>query len=140
MPIQERAAEEAAQYPTNHILAVVNASHEAEQAVQALRDEGFTHVELLSGTDSLQKVHQKTDEQNPLDKLWESVRKVLTEAELSEQAYMDALRQGRSVVMAQVASADDADRADEVLRRYHAHTVQHFGQWTVTNLPDAPAR
>lgn len=137
MPVQEHAAEEAARYPTNHIIAIINDRQEAEQAVQALRTDGFTHVELLSGADSLHKVHEKKNEQNPLDKLWESARKALTETEASEQAYLDAMRQGHSVVMAQVANTDDADRADATLRRYHAYTVQHFGQWTVTNLPDA---
>lgn len=140
MPTQERAAEEAAKYPTNHILAVINDRNEAEQAVRALRDDGFTHVELLTGGDSLRKVHQKESEENPLEKLWADAREALTEAESSEKAYRDALSIGHCVVMAGVASADDADRADDILRRYHAHTIQHFGQWTVTNLPDAPAR
>lgn len=39
--------------------------------------------------------------------------------------------------MAHVAIAEAADQADEVPRRYHARTVQHFGQWTVTNMADA---
>ncbi|MGH2517010.1 MAG: hypothetical protein ACRDHP_15275 [Ktedonobacterales bacterium] len=139
MPAQERAAEEAARYPTDHVLAVVNEHHEAEQAVQALRENGFTHVELLSGVDALQKIHTKRQDQGPLDKLWEGARKALTDEGPNEQAFLDALRQGHSVVMTQVAAAEDADRADEILRRFHAYSVLHFGQWTVTNLPDAPA-
>ncbi|HLZ21916.1 MAG TPA: hypothetical protein VKQ30_07330 [Ktedonobacterales bacterium] len=137
MPVQKHAAEEAAHYPTNHIIAVINERQEAERAAHALRDSGFTHVDLLSGADSLHMVHQQKDQQNPLDKFWESARKALTEAESSEQAYMNALRQGRSVVMTLVADSSDADRADEILQRYHAHSVQHFGEWTITNLPDA---
>jgi hypothetical protein len=140
MSMQEHAAEEAARYPTNHIIAVINDRQEAEQAAAAMRASGFTHVELLSGQDSMRLVHQKMDEQNPLAKLWEDMRKALTDEGASERAYLDELRRGRSVVMAHVANAGDADRADEVLQRYHAHTVQHFGQWTVTSMPDAPAQ
>lgn len=140
MSVHERAAEEAARYPTNHIIAVVNDRQEAEQAANALRESGFTHVELLSGSDSLHLVQRKLDEQNPLAKVWESVRKALTDEGANEQAYLDELRRGHSVVMAHVADAEDAGRADEVLRRYHAHIVQHFSEWTVTNMPDAPAQ
>jgi hypothetical protein len=138
MPIQEQTAEEAAHYPANHVVAVINDRQEAEQAVQALRESGFTHVEVLSGQDALQNVQLKMEKQSPLDKLWESARKIVTDEGPSQQAYMDALRQGKSVVMVQVASAEDAERADEILRRYHAYTVLHFSQWTVTNMPDAP--
>lgn len=140
MPVQEHAAEEAARYPTNHVIAVVPDRQEAEQAAEALRAGGFTHVEQLSGPEAYQAVQRKMDEQNPLDKLWENVRRALTEEGMEQEAYLDALRQGQSVVMVQVASVEDAAPADAILRRHHAHTVLHFGQWTVTNLPDATAR
>lgn len=138
--IQNHAAEEAARYPTNHIIAVVNDQQEAQRAADALREVGFTHVELLSGAESLRKVHQKERAQNPLARLWESARESLTETEASEQLYLDALQAGHCVVMAGVANADDAQRADDILRRYHAYSVQHFGSWTVTNLSDAPPK
>lgn len=138
MPVQEHAAEEAAQYPTNYIIAVVNDRQEAQRAVSALSDAGFSHVDVLAGVDALRMIEQKMDEQNPLAKLWENLRKTLTDEGANEHAYLDELRRGHSVVMAQVANAEDATRAGDILRGYHAHIVQHFDQWTVTNLPDAP--
>lgn len=140
MPAHEQAAKEVAGYPTNHVVAIIPDGQEAEEAVQALRADGFTHVERLSGPTAHRAVQREMDEQNPLDKVWERIRHALTEEGMEQEAYLDALRQGQSVVMVQVASAEDAAPADAILRRYHAHTVLHFGEWTVTNLPDATAR
>lgn len=137
---QNHAAEEVAHYPTNHIIAIVNDGQEAERAADALRQAGFTHVELLSGADSLRKVHQKESKENPLEKLWEDAREAFTETESTEKVYRDALSAGRCVVMAGVANVDDAERADDILRHYHAYSVQHFGSWTVTNLSDSPPK
>lgn len=140
MPVHEHAAKEAARYPTNHVMAIIPDRQEAEQAAQALRVGGFTHVERLSGSAAYQAVQRKMNEQHPLDKLWERIRHALTEEGMEQDAYLDALRQGQSVVMVRVASAEDAAPADAILRRYHAHSVLHFGQWTISNLPDATAR
>ncbi len=115
----DHSAPDAAQYPTDNVVALF-ASREAAEATKAgLLDGGFAEgdITLYHGAEGLREIKSH---QTPLTRFREALDRLSQDAGVDRDLYMDGLRRGHSQLL--VYAPDDAtvDRARPVLLAHGA--------------------
>lgn len=120
----------------NWVVGVIDDAVEADRASVAARAAGFSDddVLVLHGQQALDLAKAKEDAMNPLKRLLTAWGNVSTDPGTAEEEYIEAARNGHSLVNVRAEAPEDVQRAREVLLAHHAHDVKHFGKWVNTDL------
>ena len=108
-------AEEISQRPENHVLASFLSHENAVAAEEALINKGLTNTEVMCGSNPTE--HMDTRAQ------WFSD----TDDEL--RRFKNKLREGYSVLSVEVHTSEARQLVHDVLKRFDAELVTHFGKW-----------
>ena len=131
------APDEGVTFDKDYIMAAVDDPQEARRAVQALQQAGFD-VALMRPEELLRNVRQTEQQGGVLTRLAETVRDTTSDEGLDANAYFTEAQQGHAVLKVHAPEDEQINRAQQLLRGFHAHTVKHFGRWSVANLDQQP--
>jgi hypothetical protein len=114
----------------NYMVGVIDDPARAEAAAAALRDGGFPapDVALQSGTELDERVRREGGTDALL---------------MSEQGalcldYNEATNtRGGAIVSVYTPTPEQVERARRILSDHGAHDLRHFGDWTITEFPEA---
>ncbi|SRR6266542_4466643 len=121
-------------YPTDKLIAIIDAMPDAEQARQELLEAGFAPdaIGVQHGTGAAEHTVHYTD----FDPFPHLARLLHVHSIEHEQAvvYEQALRQGQRVIAVHAPKAEARERALGIMEAYNAHDVNFYGQWTIETL------
>ncbi len=128
-------------YPKHYVVGVIDDLQEAERAVQALLQVGFTatDIRLRTGQEVLE-VRREHDEQKPklLTRIVETINDASSDDELNEtDVYAEEASEGHNILNVYARTSDQITSAQNVLAAHYAHTIKYFGDWTITELPSS---
>src|SRR6266536_5191624 len=119
-------------YPTDKLVAIIDAMPDAEQARQELLEAGFAPdaIGVQHGTRAAEDTVHYTD----FDPFPHLTRLLHVHSIEHEQAvvYEQALRQGQSVIAVHAPKAEA--RALGIMEAHNAHDVNFYGTWTIETL------
>lgn len=120
----------------NWVVGVIDDTAEADRAAEDARATGFSDndVVVLHGQEVLDVAQAKEDAMNPLKRLLTAWGTISTDPGTAEEEYIEAARNGHSLVSVRAEAPEDVQRARDVLLAYDAHDVKHFGKWVNTDL------
>ena len=123
-------------YPDNYIVAVIDDLQEAERAVEALHQAGFgeNEVRLFEGRHAASQIDDLEKQRGVLERAFTSVRSVASDESIIAEDYEQEARLGHHIVAVYTAEQAQVDQAYHLLRGYHAHAIEHFGRWVITDL------
>lgn len=121
-------------YSTNHLIAILQDAHEAEQAAQALRDAGFADVVVFPGQQALQAIEANEQKESPLWRSWERLTQEMEDEADARQRYLEALREGHALVLVYAPQQAQEEQAEGILKAHQAHALKFFGRWTITDI------
>jgi hypothetical protein len=124
-------------YPTDYVIAVIDDLTEAEHAVQTLEHAGFEakHI-MLFKNEQIVKIFQAYDaHHNPLKSIKSVIASVASDEGDYHVFYAAEGKDGHHLLAIYAPKIALVDRAYEILKLHHAHTMKFFGRWTVTTLP-----
>ena len=126
-------------YPEDYIVAVIDHPAEAEQAGEALRKAGWPamDVRLFAGTQAASHENQIDDQQSLPKKLAADVRDVVSDEGAMSEDYEQDARMGHQILAVYTPNDDKVEQARTLLTAHHAHSIEHFGKWVITDLPQA---
>src|SRR5262245_28014742 len=121
-------------YPTDKLLAIIDALPDAEQARQELLEAGFAPDAI--GVQHGAGAAERTVHYTAFDPFPHVARLLHVHSIEHDQAvvYEAALRQGQSVIAVHAPKAEDRERALGVLEAHGAHSITFFGKWTIETL------
>jgi hypothetical protein len=121
-------------YPTDKLLAIIDAMPDAEHARQELLAAGFAPdaIGVQHGTRAAGHTVHYTD----LDPFPHLARLLHVGSIEHEQAvvYEQALRQGQSVIAVYAPKAEARERALGIIEAHNAHFINFYGTWTIETL------
>jgi hypothetical protein len=121
-------------YPVGHLIGVLPAAGEAEQAVQSLYDAGYTDIELLEGPAAVEILEPSEHAANTLIRAWRRLSLYLSDEDDAVRAAADAVRHGLALVMVYASSEAQQDQAESILRAHGARRLTYFGRWSITEV------
>jgi hypothetical protein len=127
------------QYPTDHIVGVLDTPDQASCAVDALAMGGFleSEIKILHGPEEAERVDASTGRRG-LQDWWIRAAQRLglenAETEVKER-YEKALRDGHTVIAILAPTEERKDRAANLLRECGGHFINFFGRLAVQRLP-----
>ena len=121
-------------YPSDKLVAIIDAMAHAEQARQELLAAGFAPdaIGVQPGTDATEHSIHYTD----FDPFPQLARLLHVGSIEHEQAvvYEQALRQGQSVIAVHAPVAEARQRALGIMEAHNAHYINFYGTWTIEAL------
>jgi hypothetical protein len=122
-------------YPTNQLLAVVDARPDAAAAVRELRASGIatSAVVVLSGAEDAERLGGLGGAAPLAARLLRAVQFMTMDQMPDFVLYEEALRGGRSVLAVRPGSAQQRKAAAEVLRR-RGHFVNFYGRFATEEI------
>ena len=121
-------------YPTDKLVAIIDAMPDAEQARQELLEAGFAPdaIGVQHGTHPTEHTVHYTD----FDPFPHLARLLHVGSIEHEQAvvYEQALGQGQSVIAVHAPKAETRQRALRILEAHNAHYINFYGKWTIETL------
>ena len=121
-------------YPTDKLVAIIDAMAHAEQARQELLAAGFAPdaIGVQHGTGAAEQTVHYTD----FDPFPQLARLLHVHSIEHEQAivYEQALGQGQSVIAVHVPEAEARQRAVGILEAHNAHYINFYSKWTIEAL------
>jgi hypothetical protein len=134
-PESRPSGQESMQYPTNHLLAIIDDQGQATAAVAALEGGGFldSEVQLNTGAetaDVLGATSGRGGLAGLLIRLAERIGAADEEME-TKHRYEQAMRDNRFVVAIAAPTEERKHRATEILRAHGAHTIAFLGKHTI---------
>ena len=126
------------QYPSDHVLGVLDEAAQLTATTQALRGGGFTEseVSVMCGRAQADRLGESTGRGGLAGlaiRIAERLGIENDEMKLKTR-YEDAMRDGHFVVAVAAATDERKSRAAELLREHGAHTVASFGRFTITGV------
>lgn len=122
--------------PTNALVGVIDDPRLADQAVRALMAMGLRPADIRLLREPI-RFHRTGGRS-----AWDAFRRpfeLLIERFGEEQPvlahYEEYARKGSSVLTVHADRPHQAEAFNEVLEAYGAHSIRHFGQWLITELP-----
>jgi hypothetical protein len=119
------------QYPTNHVVAILDSSVQTACAVDGLLDGGFLDPEInFIRPEEVDRLSTGTGHRGVLDwfvRVTQSVGLKDDEMEMKE-GYEQALRQGRTVIAVLTETEERKDRAAKIIRECGGHFINFFGR------------
>jgi len=121
-------------YPTDKLVAIIDAMPDAEQARQELLEAGFAPNALgvQHGTHPTEHTVHYTD----FDPFPHLARLLHVGSIEHEQAvvYEQALREGQSVIAVYAPKAEARERALGIIEAHNAHYINFYGKWVIEAL------
>ena len=121
-------------YPTDKLVAIIDAMPDAEQARQELLEAGFAPdaIGVQHGTRAAEPTVHYTD----FDPFPHLARLLHVGSIEHEQAvvYEQALRQGQSVIAVYAPKAEARERALGIIEAHNAHYINFYGKWVIEAL------
>ena len=126
-------------YPENYIVAVIDHRAEAEQAAEALRSAGWPamDVRLFAGTEVETHLNKIEEHRSLPKKLAADVRHVVSDEGIMGEDYEEDARLGHQILAVYTPNDDKVEQARTLLAAHHAHSIEYFGKWVITDLPQA---
>lgn len=126
-------------YPEDYIVAVIDHPAEAERAAEALRSAGWpaTDVRLFAGTQVASHLNNIEEQQSLPKKLAADVRHYVSDEGVMGEDYEEDARLGHNILAVYTPNDDKVEQARTLLTAHHAHSIEHFGKWVITDLPQA---
>jgi hypothetical protein len=126
------------QYPTNHVVAVLDTPDQTSCALDRLLGGGFleSEIELHRGTEDADRVEAGTGRrgfQDWLIRLFQSVGLKNAEIEMKDR-YEQALRTGHTVLAVMAPTDERKDLAAHILRECGGHFINFFGHLNVERI------
>jgi hypothetical protein len=122
---------EPVQYPTNHVVAIVDTPDQATCAIDALVHGGFltSEVELACGPEEAERMRISTGRSGLRDLIIRVAQRLgMTHDELEvKDAYERALRDGHSLVLVLAPTEERKDRAAQIIRDCGGHFINFLG-------------
>lgn len=113
----------------NYVVGVLDNHDDARRTGTALQDSGFAPDDVVMQTgQDIQERMQRND-------LGNLVREATTEEGTICRDYNDLARDG-AILSVYTASPEEVERARKVMVEHGAHSLKHFGDWTISELPD----
>ncbi len=122
-------------FPKDHVIAVVDTVEEAEQAVQALQQAGYSadRIHLFHSQDFVNSLETTQQQASGLTKLLHTFQGSTDEG-FAANMYLEEARRGHNVLVVHEPKADQAGRVRDILVTYHARLIKYFSTWAVTDL------
>jgi hypothetical protein len=121
-------------YPTDKLVAIIDAMPDAEQARRELLAAGFAPdaIAVQRGRQAAGRTLHYTD----LDPFPQLAHLLHVHSLEHEQAvvYEQALGRGLSVIAVYAPRAKDRERALGILEAHNAHSINFYGKWTIETL------
>jgi hypothetical protein len=126
------------EYPTNHVVAVLDTPDQTSCALDALLGGGFleSEIELGRGTEEADRLDAGTGRRGFQDwwiRLFQSVGLKNTETEVKDH-YEQALRDGYSVIAVMTPTDERKDLAAQMIRECGGHFINFFGHLNVERI------
>ena len=130
--------EESVQYPTNHVVAILDTQDQTACAVDTLVHGGFleSEVELIRGNEEADRLAGGTGRRGLQDwfiRLTGSVGLKNAETEMKDR-YEQALRDNNTVLAVLTPTDDRKDRAAQMLKECGARFINFFGRLNVERI------
>jgi len=130
--------EGAGDYPTDHVLGIVESPDEAAGVVEALIGSGFlvSEVNLACGQAAADVLHANTGRSglaNIAIRIAERLGVSNDEMQL-KASYEQALRDGHLVLLVATPTEERKELATRTLREHGAHTVNYMGRFSIEML------
>lgn len=126
------------QYPTNHVVGILDTQDQTSCAVDSLVSGGFleSEIQIGHGTALADRVESHTGRHGLQDlfiRLFQSVGLQNAEIEMRDR-YEQALRDGRTVIAILAPTEERKDRAAQIVRECGAHFINFFGHLSVERI------
>ena len=124
-------------YPENYMVAVIDHPAEAEQAAEALRQAGWPAIDvrLFAGTQVATHLDKIEEHRSLPKKLAADVRHVVSDEGVMGEDYEEEARLGHQILAVYTPNDDKVEQARTLLAAHGAHSVEYFGKWVITDLP-----
>jgi hypothetical protein len=135
---QARGDQDSLQYPTNHVVAILDTQDQTTRALDALVQSGFLEQEvgLLRGNEEADRLGGGSGREGPQDwfiRLTGSVGLKNAETEMKDR-YEEALRAGHTVVAILTPTDDRKERAAQILNECGGRFINFFGRLNVERI------
>ena len=137
-PLSNADNNEPTDYPTNHVVGVLDTAQQVRALVPDLIATGFSdaHIEVHTGAGSAEALEESTGRSglaNLAIRIAETLGIENNEME-QKDLYEQAMRDGKFVVLVAAADEEQKDRAAAAFDRHHAHTVSFHGRFAIEEL------
>ncbi|HEU5349054.1 MAG TPA: hypothetical protein VFU63_10635 [Ktedonobacterales bacterium] len=120
---------------TNYVIAVLDTPEQAQQAQEALKEQGFAAADIVLSAPLQPRTPESEREQGTLADPPIRSESLLTEEGYDQEIYATERARGHIVIQVQTPKAKDVDIAHKILTAHGAHTIKRVGTWTRENLP-----
>ena len=123
-------------YPTRKVLGVIDDADQAHEAVAALEATGVpaTDIRLLLGEEGRRDLAALGSRPNPLSRAIRVFQFMSMDQLPDFLVYERALEDGRAVIAVHVGNRTAMQGVREVLERFGAHFLNHFGRLSTEEL------
>ena len=123
-------------YPIHRVVGVIDSLQEAQQAVQALQEAGFSaeDIHLIQSQDFIAGVREWKQRKNPLSQVVEIFLASYDEG-FPGETYLHEAEQGHAILSVRLTSSEQVNQVGDILVNYHAHQIKYFGRWAIADLP-----
>ena len=133
-----RRPAEPIQYPTNHVVAVVDTPEQLASALAALKRAGFPESEVVVGcgeamADALHASSGRSGVPGLVIRIAQRLGAAMEETELKDR-YEEALRDDKIVVSVQVPDGERRERVADLLAEHGARSIHFFGRFLIQGL------
>jgi hypothetical protein len=112
--------------PTGHLVAIIDATADAESAETELTSAGFRDLHVYRGQQGAESIDSSGTEHGAGGGVIRGIQQLFSNKDnLAE--YELAVRMGRTVIAVEVDGGEARDRAEAILEGRGAHAVNHFG-------------
>lgn len=121
----------------NYLAAVIDDLRQAEQAVEALRQAGWSaeEIRLFHGQDVAQHIATIEQRRSLPTKIAAAVRGATSEEGSVSEHYEAEAAQGHQLLAVYAESPEQVEQARRILAVHQAHAIEYFGSWAITDLP-----
>ena len=122
-------------FPKDHVVAIIDTIEEANQAVQALQQAGYSAdaIHLYPSQDFINSFENTQQQTSGFAKMLHTIQGSSDEG-FAGNMYLDEAHRGNNVLAVYEPKEDQTQRISDVLKKYHAHLIKYFGTWAVTDL------
>lgn len=127
-------------YPTNRVVCTIADPKNAQAAIEALLQAGFTgqDIEVLHTEEDLHRPSPGS-EHTFLEQFQRTLIRALSDEYHHLRHYVDDVRAGRTVIMVLAKEPDRRETAADILGSYGAQSIEFYGRWSWQSLEPHPA-
>ena len=128
-------------YPTNRVVGTIGDPKQAQAAIEALLQAGFTRqdIDILHGEADLHRADRTGAEHTFLANVQRTLTRALGDEGKHLRHYIEDVRAGRSVIMVLAKKLDKREAAADILGTHGAEGIEFYGRWAWQSLEAHPA-